>query len=156
MLIRKAESADFTAVKEITLETIKSVYPHYYPNGAVGYFISYHNDKNILNDINRGSVSLLIDENVIIGTDYQKKGYGRALLDFAEQKIFEDYNEITISASLPAKKIYLKRGYIETEYNTIITENGDYLCYDEMKKNKQIKEQKIWKQPHRQCLRRRL
>lgn len=149
MLIRKAESADFTAVKEITLETIKSVYPHYYPNGAVGYFISYHNDKNILNDINRGSVSLLIDENVIIGTvtiknneisrlfvlpNYQKKGYGRALLDFAEQKIFEDYNEITISASLPAKKIYLKRGYIETEYNTIITENGDYLCYDEMKK----------------------
>ena len=35
-------------------------------------------------------------------------------------------------ASLPAKPIYKKRGYRETEYHTVQTENGDFLCYDVM------------------------
>ena len=61
-------------------------------------------------------------------------GFGTALLNFAENRIFESYQKIIISASLPAKQIYLKRGYTEISYNTIKTENGDYLCYDEMKK----------------------
>ena len=39
-------------------------------------------------------------------------------------------------SSLPAKQIYLKRGYKETEYNLIKTENGDFLCYDVMRLEK--------------------
>ena len=35
---------------------------------------------------------------------------------------------------MSAKKIYKMRGYKETEYNQIITESGDVLCYDVMKK----------------------
>ncbi len=38
-----------------------------------------------------------------------------------------------MDASLPAKRIYRKRGYKETEYNTVKTDNGDYLCYDVMR-----------------------
>lgn len=57
------------------------------------------------------------------------------LLDFAERKIAENYDEIVLDASLPAKMIYRKRGYIETEGHAICTDNGDYLCYDVMKKN---------------------
>ena len=37
-----------------------------------------------------------------------------------------------IDASLPAKPIYKKRGYRETEYHTIRTRKGDFLCYDVM------------------------
>jgi GNAT superfamily N-acetyltransferase len=41
--------------------------------------------------------------------DYQHKGYGKALLDFAEKKILELYECVQIDASFPAKRIYLKK-----------------------------------------------
>ena len=69
-------------------------------------------------------------------TEYQGKGYGRALLDFAEREISKNSEMICLDASLPAKAIYLKRGYKESESHAIKTENGDYLCYDIMQKLK--------------------
>ena len=55
-------------------------------------------------------------------------------MDFAEEKILAQYGKIELDASFPAKQIYLKRGYKETEYNIIETGNGDKLCYDVMVK----------------------
>ena len=40
--------------------------------------------------------------------------------------------EIVLDASLPAKRIYRKRGYVDAEYHTIQTDSGDFLCYDVM------------------------
>lgn len=146
MAIRKAVINDFEIVKNITQTTIKSVYPKYYPEGAVNYFLTHHCDNNIRKDIENGYVYLISDigtvtikENHInrlfVLPEFQKKGYGKQLMDFAERIISEEYKEIVTDASLPAKSLYLKRGYIEIKYNKIETENGDYLCYDEMKKN---------------------
>ena len=145
MAIRKAVINDFEIVKNITQTTIKSVYPKYYPEGAVNYFLTHHCDNNIRKDIENGYVYLISDigtvtikENHInrlfVLPEFQKKGYGKQLMDFAERIISEEYKEIVTDASLPAKSLYLKRGYIEIKYNKIETENGDYLCYDEMKK----------------------
>ena len=64
--------------------------------------------------------------------EYQHRGYGKALLDFAENKILKGFQTVIIDASLPAKPIYKKRGYREMEYHMIQTENGDFLCYDVM------------------------
>lgn len=150
-MIKTAEISDLDIIKSITYTTIKSVYPHYYPSGAVNFFIKHHNDENILNDIiNKNSYLFINDSSEAIGTVtvknneisrlfvlplHQKKGYGKALLDFAENKISENSDKIVIAASLPAKNIYMKRGYTEVSYNIIHTENGDFLCYDEMIKN---------------------
>ncbi len=138
MNIKKADINDFNAVKNITLNTINSVYPHYYPEGAVDFFISHHNDENIENDIKTECIYLIYDDKSIpVGTvtikgneinrlfvleNHQKKGFGRALLDFAENFISKHYNEIIISASLPAKGIYLKqdiRRFLFTQYQPI-------------------------------------
>ena len=67
---------------------------------------------------------------------YQGKGYGRALLDFAEEEILARESSVRIEASFPARGIYLKRGYREIEFHSIGTENGDFLCYDVMEKKK--------------------
>lgn len=67
---------------------------------------------------------------------YQGKGYGRALLDFAEEEILARESSVRIDASFPARGIYLKRGYREIEFHSIGTENGDFLCYDVMEKKK--------------------
>lgn len=151
MEIVKATEQDFNEVRRITQITISEVYPKYYPSGAVEFFKNHHNDNNILDDIKDGIVYVLQDGDCYVGTvtiknndinrlfvlpEHQHKGYGRSLLDFAEAEILKKYDEILLDASLPAKAIYLKRGYLEFEYHQIETLNGDYLCYDLMKKQK--------------------
>ncbi len=61
-------------------------------------------------------------------------GLGRQLMDFAENMIFGYSKTVRLASSLPAKSMYIKRGYREKEYRKILTDNGDYLCYDVMEK----------------------
>lgn len=136
-------------MKEITYKTITEVYPHYYPNGVVEFFLTHHKTENIKKDIDSGSVYLLMDGGKGIGTvtlrgneicrlfvlpKWQHQGFGKRLLDFAEEMIGENYSEILIDSSLPAKQMYLKRGYIATETHKIVADNRDILVYDVMKK----------------------
>ena len=145
--IRPAALADQPAVQSITVQTIRAVYPHYYPEGAVEFFLAHHNDARIAADIAAGIVHLLTDGDIPVGTvtlrgneicrlfvlpEHQGKGYGRALLEFAESTILAQHPQIVLDASLPAKAIYLKRRYIPCEFHTIDTPNGDKLCYDIM------------------------
>ena len=149
-MIRAAKETDFDSVKDITQTTIWSVYPKYYPSGAVQFFSNHHSDDRIRADIVAGIVFLIEVDGTAIGTvtvadneinrlfvlpDFQRKGYGRELMDFAEEIIRKKHDLIILDASLPAKQIYLKRGYVTTKYNMIETENGDYLCYDVMEKH---------------------
>lgn len=150
MNIRKAELKDLAAVKEIVQTTIREVYPKYYPAGAVEFFSEHHSDEKIMRDIDAGIVYLLVtDDGVPAGTVtltdneidrlfvlpvFQGKGYGRALLDLAEDTISRSYDVIILHASLPAKSIYLKRGFHEVNYIKIDTGRGDFLCADVMEK----------------------
>lgn len=150
MKVEKATFDTFLFVKKITQETINCIYPKYYPAGAVNFFKKHHNDDNIRNDINSGNVFLLFEQEKPIATvtindnhinrlfvleEYQHNGYGKALLDFAEKHISNAYTKAILDASFPAKHIYLKRGYTDMEYHTILADNGDFLCYDVMEKN---------------------
>lgn len=148
-MIIKADMKDFYKVKRITQTAIKEIYPRYYPEGAVEFFLSHHSDSSIVGDIGSGCVFLCLDEwGDAVGTvtvrgneilrlfvlpKHQGKGLGRELLNFAEQTVAAEHEEAVIDASLPAKGIYLKRGYKETGYN-IIPAGEDFLCYDVMKK----------------------
>ncbi|MCR4638192.1 GNAT family N-acetyltransferase [Ruminococcus sp.] len=150
MKIVAAAESDFETVKDITQQTIRAVYPHYYPTGAVDFFLTHHSDESILRDIRNGDVFLLYtDSEQAAGTvttekneinrlfvlpEYQGRGFGGALLRFAEERIAENYHTAELSVSLPAKAIYLKYGYTFKEYCTIKTKNGDYLCFDNMEK----------------------
>lgn len=150
MSIIRAQEFDFNIVKEITHTTIAEIYPHYYSNGAVTFFLNHHNDENIKNDISNQNTFLCYDlKQNVVGTvtikkneisrlfvlpKYQGNGYGKELMEYAEILIAKHFDEIILDASLSAKSIYLKRGYKEIEYHAIKTENNDYLCYDIMKK----------------------
>lgn len=149
MTVIKADFSATAEVKRITEQTILEIYPRYYPRGAVEYFLRHHSEERISTDIAAGIVYLLTDGGKAVGTvtvreneicrlfvlpSEQGKGYGRALLDFAEGLIGEKYGEITLAASLPAKNIYLKRGYAEVAFDSICTDGGDFLCYDTMVK----------------------
>jgi len=131
-------------VKKIVKNTIMSIYPQYYPKGAVSFFLSHHNDSRIITDINNRCVYLFEVNDTLIGTCtlnaneitrlfvlpiYQGRGYGSEIMDIMEEKIFALYEEIQLAASFPAQSMYRKRGYKETSYHKILTDNGDYLCY---------------------------
>lgn len=150
MIIIQANDNQLEIIKTITISTIKLIYPLYYPKGAVDFFISHHNDESISKDIQSGYVFLSFnnDKNAVgtitikkneicrlfILPQYQKQGFGNKLLDFAENKISKYYTTSILDTSIPAKSIYLKRGYIETKTHSIQTKFGDFLCYDVMQK----------------------
>lgn len=93
-----------------------------------------------INDEYVGTVTIKENEicRLFVLPVYQHRGYGKELLDFSEKKIGEQFSEIILDASLPAKKIYKLRGYRETEFHQIVTNNGDILCYDVMKKESSL------------------
>lgn len=147
--VKLAEKSDLCLIKDMVQKTIEEIYPHYYPRGAVEIFLRHHCEDNILEDIESGIVYLLYNCGIPVGTvtvrkneierlfvlpEYQGNGFGGALLDFAEEKVFAEYDKAVLDVSFSAKAIYLKRGYRAAEWHTILTDNGDYLCYDVMEK----------------------
>ena len=151
MSIIAAEYTHFETVKTIVHTTIKEIYPHYYPAGAVKFFLSHHSDENIKAAILAGQVYLYESEGSFLATgsivkdelcrlfvlpSYQGAGIGSELMSFLEGMIFTSYPQVKLDSSLPGYDLYIKRGYKPERYQKLLTENGDYLCYHEMVKIK--------------------
>lgn len=148
-MIRLAEILDLELVLQITHETIAEIYSHYYAEGVVEFFLGHHSRESVLSDIEDGIVWLLEEDGNMVGTvtikgnavyrlfvlpEYQSRGHGSQLMDFAEDKIAEQFTHVHIDSSLAAKEMYLKRGYKEKKTCRISADNGDILIYDEMEK----------------------
>lgn len=136
-------------VAAIVKETIQKVYPHYYPSGAVRFFLDLHSEARIEEVMYSEEIYFAVVQGNIIGTgsirkneicrlfilpEYQGKGYGSRLMDLLEARIFENCPKVHIDASFPAESMYLRRGYQIISYEKIETENGDFLCYHTMEK----------------------
>ncbi|MCM1024063.1 MAG: GNAT family N-acetyltransferase [Prevotella sp.] len=150
-MIRPAVPSELKAVAELIRETVETVYPKYYPAGAVEFFSAHHKPEKIAAGIAAGKVFVFEENGAVSGTvtidgneiarlfvipSRQGNGFGGQLLDFAENMIFGYSETVRLDSSLPAKGIYVKRGYAEKEYRKILTDNGDYLCYDVMEKKR--------------------
>lgn len=140
-------------IAAIVKETIQTVYPKYYPAGAVQFFLDLHSEEQIKAALEKEKIYVITADGIPAGTGsirrneicrlfllpaYQKKGYGSRLMDFLEEEVFKDYPLIHIDASFPAESMYLKRGYQIASYEKIETENGDFLCYHTMKKKSPV------------------
>ena len=110
------------------------------------WVIEHRNDKKVVGTISIVEVDYsgkIVTVGYTLSKEYQHKGIGRQLLDFSEKIIAENYTEIYLHSSLPAKNTYLKRGYVAIESHQIVAENGDVLCYDLMMKNSNYGNSKI-------------
>jgi len=146
----KADFKDVEVIHSIVHSTIKEVYPKYYPEGVVDFFLTHHSLENIKKAVNIEFILLIECDGEIVGTgaiyenqikrmfvlpEFQGKGYGSMLLDRLEQQAAnKGYANVVLDFSLPAYSLYEKRGYVPIEYNKIVTKNGHVLCFHKMSK----------------------
>ena len=103
----KAVTADIDIIYNLVQETIRTIYPKYYPNEVVEFFCNHHCKENIEQDIKDGHVGILIDDDNIVGTgsyvenhitrvyvkpEYQGQGYGSYIIQYLEDEIAKSYN----------------------------------------------------------------
>lgn len=147
--IELRQTEDSAMVAKIAAETIRAIYPRYYPAGAVEFLAELHSQMEVEKVKNKEEIFLAAVQSEIVGTgsirkneicrlfilpEYQGKGYGSRLMDILEKRIFEKYGKVHVDASFPAESMYLKRGYEIIAFEKIETINGDYFCYHTMEK----------------------
>lgn len=150
MKIVRADIKDIETIHNIVHSTINRVYPKYYPEGAVEFFLSHHSLDNIKKALAEEYIILIECNGDIVGTgalkeneikrmfiipEFQGRGYGSILLDKLEQQaVNKGFVDVVLDSSLPAYSLYEKRGYSSIKYNKLVTENGQFLCYNTMMK----------------------
>ena len=145
----KATEKDLDQIVMLVQETIKTIYPKYYPKEVVDFFCELHCKDNIAKDISDGFVSILQNDDITIGTgcyqdnhitrvyvkpEYQGQGYGSYIMECLENKISLEYDSVYLDASLPASHLYETRGYQTIKHDRQNVENGVILVYEVMEK----------------------
>ena len=145
----KAELENLNDVFRIVQNTIRTIYPKYYPKEVVDFFCELHNRENIAKDIENGIVGILLVDKQIIGTgshdgnhitrvyvlpEFQGKGYGSFIMQSLEDDISSKYDTTALDASLPASHLYECRGYYTVKHEKCLVENDVVLVYEVMEK----------------------
>ncbi len=141
---------DVETIHTLVQDTIKAVYPKYYPAEVVDFFSVHHSRENILHDIHENKVWVLCDDEICLGTGtvdgchitrifvhpkYQGCGYGKYIMNQLENIVSLEHSHVEIDSSLPAALFYEKLGYHTTTHGIIPVDNEKYLVYEIMKKN---------------------
>ena len=149
MIYEVAKLEELQAVYDVVQQTIKTIYPKYYPMEVVDFFCQHHSRDAIAEDIKNGYVSVLKIDGTIIATGsfmdnhitrvyvlpkYQKKGYGTYIMKNIEDQIGEKYDKAYVDASLPAAALYEKLGFVTVNHQRYLVENEVVLAYEVMEK----------------------
>lgn len=149
-MIIKAESMQSANVYSVVQTTIQEIYPRYYTDEVVLFFIELHSVEAISEDISKGMVYVLMCGGTIAATgtidgnhinrvyvlpEYRGRGVGKRLMDYLEDIISKSYTEIWVDASLPAGGFYQMRGYVTKDHQEYPLENDKILAYEVMCKS---------------------
>lgn len=146
---RTATLNEVENVYNIVQETIKTIYPKYYPAEVVNFFCELHCKENIRRDIEMQRVGILIVDENIVGTgcyadnhitrvfvlpQCQGQGFGSFIMQSLEDEISQNYDKVVLDASLAASGLYEKRGYRTVEHCRLDCANNRVLVYEIMEK----------------------
>lgn len=149
MIIRKAQIDDTQQIFNLTQGTIRTAYIKAYTQYEIDFFLDLHSKENIAEDIAKGIVYVLVDEDETLATatldgnhvmrvfvekSHLGQGLGSMIMDFIEREIANNYDESILDTSLVAKEFYLKRGYVYACNDALKIKDGNILKYDIMKK----------------------
>lgn len=149
MIYKLAEEKDLQDIYNVVQQTIKAIYPKYYPAEVVKFFSELHSREAIMQDISNGHVSVLKVDNKVVGTgsfienhitrvyvlpECQENGYGTIIMKSIEAEIMKKYEKAYLEASLPAVGLYEKLGYTTMKHDRFSVENDVVLVYEVMEK----------------------
>lgn len=150
----EARAENCGQIHNIVQETIRKVYPKYYPKEVVDFFSELHNADSIQQDIENGIVYLFYEGAILIGTgtckgnhitrvfvlpEYQGQGYGSRIMRYLEERAAAKYDKVCLDASLSACQFYERRGYVTVRHDTWNCENDVVLVYGIMEKALAVK-----------------
>lgn len=145
----KATEKDLERIETLVQDTIRTIYPKYYPKEVVDFFCELHCKENISEDVKDGRVGILLEGHVMLGTgcfkdnhvtrvyvrpEYQGQGCGNYIMQCLEGEIGSKYDSVHLDASLPASHFYEKRGYQTVKHEQLQVENEVTLVYEVMEK----------------------
>ena len=149
MSIKSATISDLGIIKQITHKTITEIYPHYYSDGAVSFFLNHHNENNIIDDIKKHCVYICVDtEDTIVGTvtiknneicrlfvltEYQGNGYAKNLIDFIVKEYADKYSVLQVGTgdSPLTVPFYEKCGFVRSHIiPNFFTNNYDHPIFE--------------------------
>ena len=145
----KATNDLIESVCNLVQNTIKTVYPTYYPLEVVDFFCELHSKENITNDISSGNLYVLYDNDILVGTgsfrenhitrvyvspEHQGRGYGTYIINQLEKSIKGSFDVAVLDASLPAVMLYEKLGYKTVKHCQYKLDKGAVLIYEVMQK----------------------
>lgn len=146
----KATLEETESVYSIVQDTIKAIYPKYYPTEVVDFFCELHCTENIKRDIEEGRVGVLKADETIVGTgcytdnhitrvfvlpQYQGQGFGSFIMQSLEDEISKNFDKVILDASLAASGLYEKREYKTVEHCRLDCANNTVLVYEIMEKS---------------------
>lgn len=139
-----------SGICELIRRTIEEIYPRYYSEEAVRFFLDLHGKENIEKDLSDGKVYAATLEQTLVGTGtldgdhirrvfvlptFQGQGIGSLLMDFLESEVIKNHGAVWLDSSLPGGKFYHNRGYAAKKYAEHPLENGKVLAYEIMCRN---------------------
>ena len=149
VIIRKAEIQDTQEIFVLVQNTIRFAYNEVYTQDEVDFFSALHSKEAIEEDVSKGMVFVLSDDNKIFATatveenhlmrvfveqSHIGQGFGSKIMDFVESEIARNFTESVLDTSVVAKDFYLHRGYVFTSSQSLEIGDGKILKYDIMKK----------------------
>ncbi|MFC1591585.1 GNAT family N-acetyltransferase [Thermodesulfobacteriota bacterium] len=148
--LRECTSGDFEEVKRLIDTTIDICYTRDYSEAVAAYFKQLHSADRIARDAEKGYTVVLEVEGLLIGTgtlvgdhvfrvfvdpQFQRRGYGRLIMDKLEQKARSSgVAEITLDVALNAVQFYHQLGYRFSEEAFLDAGDGQRLAYHVVKK----------------------
>lgn len=152
MVIKFRDTApeDAESIYNLVQETIKAIYPKYYPTEVVDFFSKLHCIENIKRDIEENLVFVAEIGDIIAATgclkdnhitrvfvdpEFQGHGLGSNMMERLENKISKDYDKAVLDSSLAASCFYEQRGYKTVEHAQFDCANNKVLVYEIMEKS---------------------
>lgn len=145
----KATQQDVLAVYDIVQQTVKTIYPNYYPFEVVDFFCHLHGLEAIRKDVEDGNVGVLFVDDEMVATGcfidnhitrvyvlpkHQGKGYGKFIMNTIEAEVAEKYDKAYLDASMPAEPFYEQLGYQVLKLEEFSVQNDVVLTYKIMEK----------------------
>ena len=130
--------------------TIREIYPRFYPEEVVRFLGVQQCLENLQRDLEEDRIYIFLEAEHVIGVgsyeenhitrifvrpDYQNHGIGSFILQNLEDPISREYETVHLEATMPAVIMYEKRGYRTVRHEKWTVKNGAVLVYPVMEKH---------------------